>query len=363
MSSSVQQQRLALLPSSVSLTPSASPHAFLRLPHPRTLRPTLYLPYPGGLLEVQQIRPDTDKSRSWFVDQAVVSDGSLTVLTPFDPLFLVISLLSHLPAARQTNYLSLPDLFDALSTLKYAPPISSDGGKGKGKEENEEEEEEGEMAEDIVKLGALECVKQRLDKCCEIQEYEGTTLYRLSLPLTIALLQAKVDRLASGLYGAYESTSLAEVTPVGKEEDGSKDDKKFPTVSRGLGREGAGDGKGFSEELQLETRQKNSIAILANYLPPALAHKLSDTYSFKALKLHLATHTTSSVLSTTYLPGRGSSNGGEPSGGGTAAAERAKKVKAENAKKSRGVRELESVNKKGMQTLTAMFAKKPAVKK
>ncbi|KDE02563.1 hypothetical protein MVLG_06898 [Microbotryum lychnidis-dioicae p1A1 Lamole] len=71
-------------------------HRFLSLPHPRTGRSSLFLVGPSGqgaLFEVQRV-DQAGTTRTWFVDQEVVNDGSLLLLTPFDPLFLIISYLS-----------------------------------------------------------------------------------------------------------------------------------------------------------------------------------------------------------------------------------------------------------------------------
>lgn len=46
---------------------------FLRLPHPRTRAPTLFLPGASRLLEVQAIAPGDEQQRAWFVAQHVLS--------------------------------------------------------------------------------------------------------------------------------------------------------------------------------------------------------------------------------------------------------------------------------------------------
>jgi hypothetical protein len=75
-------------PSSTPLGPSpTTPHRYLRLPHPRNDKPSLYLVYrpaeesPGEIvLELQSINPD--KKRSWFYGEQVVGGQSRRLVFP-----------------------------------------------------------------------------------------------------------------------------------------------------------------------------------------------------------------------------------------------------------------------------------------
>ncbi|SCV71365.1 BQ2448_2953 [Microbotryum intermedium] len=91
----ITKKHVLILPEGgVSGTEGLQNHRFLRLPHPRTRRPSLLLANQSGagaLFEVQRV-DQGGSTRTWFVDQEVVDDGSLLLLTPFDPLFLVIPL-------------------------------------------------------------------------------------------------------------------------------------------------------------------------------------------------------------------------------------------------------------------------------
>jgi len=81
----------------------------------------------------------------------------------------------------------------------------------------------------------------------KIAVYDSTTLYRLSQPLVLELLKSKVDSLADsveGIFGTYESTE------PGEQRNAVESVKPFPTVSRGIGREGVGSGQGLSEQIQ-----------------------------------------------------------------------------------------------------------------
>ncbi|BGP48869.1 hypothetical protein JCM10450v2_004748 [Rhodotorula kratochvilovae] len=372
----MERKHVCILPNSVPLDSPDGSSRFLRLPHPRTHQPSLFLPYspsgsssPDGLLEVQKIALDADKARCWFIPDEVASDGTLSLFSPFDPVFLAIAYLSLLAP----HFQSYADLWDAVAQLQF----KVDSGE-EAKKEGEDAEEQ-EFAEDIGRLAGLQCVRERVLKVCETQEHESTTLYRLSQALVLELLRGKVDALAStvgGLFGPLESTQLGEETKPepaldaatteeggGASEEKAEGERKFSTVSRGLAKEGVGSGHGLSEQIQTESRQKYAIGIIANYLPPTLAQTLLASYSFPALTAYLSSSSHSTVLGSTYLPGRGAAKleaalaGGELGGGAAA-----KKRKAAESKGSRGVEALKKVNTKGMASLKDMFGRQAAKK-
>lgn len=102
-------------------------------------------------------------------------------------------------------------------------------------------------------------------------------MYRMSSSLVQDMLKSKVKALVEpvgGIFGPFEFITLDKTADVpiatvnhsdetgaagGDTESDSQEtvvdvvpaEKVFPTVSRGLGREGVGDGQGLSEELQL----------------------------------------------------------------------------------------------------------------
>ncbi|GJN91104.1 hypothetical protein Rhopal_004121-T1 [Rhodotorula paludigena] len=376
----MERKHLCVLPEGVPLDssdPSTSSARFLRLPHPRSRQPSLFLPYsssissPDGLLEVQKISLDADKSRSWFIEQETVSDGSLTLFSPFDPVFLAISYLSLLPP----HFQAYSDLWESIGQLRFDGHGTNKATK-KDAQPACESENQADFAEDVARLSRMECVRMRLAEVCETQEHESTTLYRLSQKSALDLLRAKVDALAdaaSGVFGPLEPTEPGEDIkreedkPSSAQSDGQDPSNagvpsRYETVSRGLAKEDAGSGHGLTAQLQTEARQKYAISIIANYLPPTLAKSLLASYTFPELTKYLSANTTSNVLQTTYLPGRGSAkleaNGESDQGFGAAA----KKRKAEQSKGSRGVEALKKVNTKGMSSLKDLFGKQAAKK-
>lgn len=301
-----------------------------------------------------------------------------------------------------------------------------------------ENHDEDAFSSDIMRFGGLECVRLRLAAVCETQGmplrfpvdssqsanecsqtvHEGDTLYRLSSNLVLQVLHPKIDTLTNptdGIFGPLESTSLGEVLPTPpitaaptEDDDAASDttavateaplkiaDKRFPTVSRGLGREGVGDGLGLSETIQLGECARASIraipdtgrrrrnaykgcsrhpvklsAALDRRAPSrrlfvswhrAVLAAVADNYhagSFAALEAQIAATSTSSALSSDYLPGR--SNSSEGSGGSKGGAAAAAAKKKQLAKKgSRGVEMLKKASTQGMKPLSSFFTKAP----
>ncbi|KWU42449.1 hypothetical protein RHOSPDRAFT_36057 [Rhodotorula sp. JG-1b] len=357
----MEHKHVCILPTDVPLEanePSCSSSRFLRLPHPRTNQPALFLPYsrtghsanyaPDAVLEVQRISPDADKQRCWFIDQEVASDGSIAMFTPFDPAFFAISYLSTLPPHYQTY----ADLWDAVSQRAFEPlgDLSSRAATAD------------EFAEDLSRLGQMQALRERFRCVCELQpSSDDEPLLRYSPSKALDLLRSKVDALASpdgGIFGPLESTEPGEDRKPLADAAVDGGVSAFSSAKRGLGKEDVGSGHGLSAEIQTESRQKYAIGIIANYLPPAVTKQLLAAYDFPALTAYLSLTTPNSVvLNTTYLPGRGSAKfdnaAGDDLGGGSAA----KKRKAEQSKGSRGVEALKKVNTKGMKSLAELFGK------
>ncbi|KAF8757224.1 Ydr279p protein family (RNase H2 complex component) [Rhizoctonia solani] len=66
----------------------------LQLPHPRTGLQALFVYHGSTMLELHSVTPDAP--RSWFVGQSVVSNGNLMLMTPIDPVFILIPFLQTL---------------------------------------------------------------------------------------------------------------------------------------------------------------------------------------------------------------------------------------------------------------------------
>ncbi|KAK0212859.1 hypothetical protein DFS33DRAFT_74956 [Desarmillaria ectypa] len=85
------------------------PSRFIRLLHPRTGLPCLFLPYnrpsqTTQILEVQGVSPTS--ARSWTLGEEIISDGKMLILTPIDTAFLLIPILKFTLPVRWLMILS-----------------------------------------------------------------------------------------------------------------------------------------------------------------------------------------------------------------------------------------------------------------
>ncbi|KAG8972971.1 hypothetical protein FRC05_009387 [Tulasnella sp. 425] len=315
--------------SAPSTSSDATGQRFLRLPHPRTNVPSLFLvsDQPSSsssktasptILEVQSISPDA--SRSWFTDDdQVLGDGKLLVFTPVDPLFLLLPIMSAVAPANKAQFRPLEDIFeDAAEKLpktsieQYPDPVSS---------------------EDILFLGRLDCVVKAMKRLCEVKEItEDITVYRFSQPNLLSELQAKVTRLSDPT--AYST---------------------FRSLERGLAKDGLGTETGEEkEDLRKVARTKGACETLSQYLSSEVYEALLASYDFAILDAHLKALSAADEAAAAVITNKKEN-----------ADDDAAKSKAKGAKKggknggaSRGVQQLAKANVQGMAKLSSFFTKK-----
>ncbi|KAF9519215.1 hypothetical protein BS47DRAFT_1358345 [Hydnum rufescens UP504] len=350
--------------------------------------PSLFLPSNVGplnnnpeneksqLLEVQHIAPDTN--RSWFLEDHVVSDGKMVLLTPIDPVFVLIPILrATLPSnptepsgTSTTRFRTIDDLFEEASTKLVAdslprepsfnihhdsPVRKSRQNSVKGKERDDRPL----LAADIMSLAGLECVKRALRSICDTKDVTGDiAVYRYSEPMLMNLLRAKVARLEapevfhtfrilarglarSGLDNVNDSGVLDSSAAAGDTTRKMKLEALAAYIRVGL------------VLLTLAAaRQKAACDLVSQYLPPDLYSRLLQSYDFTALDEHT---NSSKIEDLAPEPGpkkkaAGTAKGNEAAGG--------KKVKAG----SRGVEALKKADTAGMSKLSTFFKKKEEVK-
>ncbi|KAK0195393.1 Ydr279p protein family-domain-containing protein [Armillaria mellea] len=132
------------------------PSRFIRLLHPRTGLPCLFLScnqlsQATQILEVQGVSPTN--ARSWTLEEEIISDGKLLILTPIDPAFLLIPILkSTIPSdGTSGNFRPADDIFeDAISRLS--------------RESNDLV-----SAFDITSFVEMDCTRTALRRVCEMK--------------------------------------------------------------------------------------------------------------------------------------------------------------------------------------------------
>ena len=89
----------------------------------------------------------------------------MTLLTPFDPVFLLVALLTLLPP----HFLPIDEIFDAASQLPFRPTRGAASAQDRdGDDQMGDSREDGrDCEEDVARLGRLECVRGRLVQVCE----------------------------------------------------------------------------------------------------------------------------------------------------------------------------------------------------
>ncbi|KAG9017712.1 hypothetical protein FRB90_000197 [Tulasnella sp. 427] len=321
--------------SAVTTSPDATGQRFLRLPHPRTNAPSLFLApdQPGAstsktasstILEVQSISPDA--SRSWFTsDDQVVGDGKLVVFTPIDPLFLLLPIMSTIAptnSATPAQFRPLEDIFeDAANKLSQS---------------SSEQHPEGIASEDVLFFGRLGCVVDAMRRLCDVKEItEDIIVYRFSQSVLLPQLQAKVARLSDPVaFGSFRS------------------------LARGLAKDGLGVEAGAEKEgLRELARTKGACETLSQYLPAEVYEALLASYDFTALDAHLKALAAADDSASAVIT-QGKENVDESGAKAKAKDAKGGKKGGKGGAGSRGIQQLAKANVQGMAKLSSFFTKK-----
>lgn len=140
------------------------------------------------ILEVQTVAPPG--ARSWFIGEEVVSDGRLLVMTPIDPLFLLIPILGAtiVEGGGQVNFRPADDIFEEAAT-KFAEATHPSGSQDPSFIVT---------PDDIVTFGALDCTMHAMRRICETKEITtDITVFRYSQERLVEQLTKKVAALAT----------------------------------------------------------------------------------------------------------------------------------------------------------------------
>ncbi|KAL1743831.1 ribonuclease H2, subunit B [Schizophyllum fasciatum] len=296
----------------------------LRLPHPRTGIPSLFAPYASGskVAEVQAVAPPNE--RSWFIGDSVVADGRLLVMTPMDPTFLLIPLLTALQSADGSLGQLRPwddiceDIVAKLSTDPAAPPKDRSTILD---------------AADLSAFLQTPCCRSALGNICQCETITPEiTVYRYDPARLTAYLQRKVSRLAN--------SDLQE---------------RSRTVTRGLAKDGLME-DGMEELLELG-RTRAACDLVSQYLPRDVYSALKAAYDFAPLDAHLQTLHEADVAAQAANPktAKEKKKGG---GAGKGISTPSTDSKKRKGKGSQGVEKLKKANTEGMSKLSSYFTKK-----
>ncbi|KAI9450522.1 ribonuclease H2, subunit B [Russula earlei] len=296
----------------------ASSTSFLRLPHPRTALPSLFLPYRRAqpvspessrevweILEVQSVSPP--KQRSWFFTEGeVISDGNLLVMTPIDP-----------NVGSAGIFQPLDDILDeaASKVVRTVNGTASDDGSSPISQE------------DILSLTRCDCVLNALKKICDFQNITPElTVYRYSQDKVTEYLQAKVSRLSKHTVAEKSRTIIRSLAKNGLMEDGK-------------------------EDLLELGRIRAACNLVSQYVAHDLYSALIAKYDFAPLDAHIkALKDEEIAIALAGAPGA-------KSRGANVVEDDGKKRKAKS-KASQGVERLKKVNVSGMPNISTFFQKK-----
>ncbi|KAI9062893.1 hypothetical protein FKP32DRAFT_1592877 [Trametes sanguinea] len=290
---------------------------FLRLPHPRTGAPSLFVPHETSqssyILEVQAVCPPN--RRSWFTEDAVVEDGKLLVMTPIDPAFLIISMLQATITTGGTtiNFRPADDVLEEVAS-KMTQNSAASG-------------DESIPSEDVQSLSTLRCVQAAMRRVCEYKDVTPEiTVFRYSSERALEYLRAKVLRLSD--------RSISELSK---------------TINRNLAKDGLfEDGK---EALLAAARIRAACDLISQYLPRSIYDQLLASYDLASLDAY-----TKSLREEAMALAAVNMNSVEAKE--SKDAKDAGNDKKRKAKGSHGVEKLKKANIKGMAKLSSFFQKK-----
>ncbi|KAB5589135.1 hypothetical protein CTheo_7420 [Ceratobasidium theobromae] len=329
-------------------TTAAPPHSHVGLP-------ALFILHESSLLEVHAIAPDAP--RSWFVGQTVVSDGKLLLMTPIDPVFLLIPFIRALLATEpQPPFKPTDDLLEEAAARYSQLDIKQ---------------------ADIASFMGLDCVRQALRQISETKDVPpDLAVHRPSNECIIAFIKRRIERVAAvqqfpGLADQTESApdivgpvdrtpaSGSTCPPAQPTSDSNSPGPSFATLQRQHLRLGLSVVElgpldcPNAQAIRAAARIKIASEIIGVWVEEKLLEEVLQTYDISAYttyaalraeqaRAELAAATAQAEAAEAGKPGKGKSG---------------EKRKA-GAQASRGVEKLKKANTTGMSLLTTFFGKK-----
>ncbi|KAJ3896757.1 ribonuclease H2, subunit B [Lentinula edodes] len=301
--------QISVLPDDGTTVQHVNNGSFIRLPHPRTGLSTLFLPCQTALSstisELQAVEPIN--ARSWFIENEVISDGKLLLITPVDPAFLLVPILRSFSPKNGSlgQFRTADDIFEE-AAIKLEQSSSKDS-------------TETISAKDVATFASMNCCKDALTRICDSQELPPDIMvYRFSPTKYVEYLKLKVLNLLEANVFEGSRTLVRSLAKDGLMEDGNE-----------------------------------KLLEVAQYLPPDLCTMHLASYDFSELNAYLE-----KLEEEKRLKAREASS----------SKNRKKAIKKEDSKEkidkrkapkaSQGVEKLKKTNINGMAKLSTFFAKK-----
>ncbi|CEL60790.1 hypothetical protein RSOLAG1IB_04029 [Rhizoctonia solani AG-1 IB] len=309
----------------------------LQLPHPRTGLPALFVYHGSTLLELHSVTPDTP--RSWFVGESVVSNGNLMLMTPIDPVFILIPFLQTLDP--NAPFKPTDDFLEE-ALLKYSPPDIN--------------------KQDVALFMTLGCARRALKQLCETKVVPpDMTVHKPSPERITAFIKQRLERVIAAQPLAGPATSEPTSDPTLEPAPGSTSEtiRPFPTIQRqhlrlGLSVEELGPlDCPKAQAVRAATRIKIASEIVGNWVEENLMAGILATYDISAYTNHTAARAEQFRAELAASTAR--AEAAEAGKGGKSKAGDKRKAAAQA---SRGVDKLKKANTKGMASLTTFFGKK-----
>ncbi|KXN91053.1 Ribonuclease H2 subunit B [Leucoagaricus sp. SymC.cos] len=251
-------------------------------------------------------------SRSWFLENEIVSDGKLMLMTPVDPVFLLIPILLCIqPSDGSTaRFQPLDDLLEEAALAL---------------QEQHRTRKEGQvLSEDVLRFTRLKCTRDAFKHICDVKEItEEITVYRYSPERTLEYLRLKAARLSSLKTLELSKSIVRDLAKDGLMEDGK-------------------------EELLQSGQLKAACDLVGHYLSPGLRKLLYASFDFTKLDTFLK-NSAAEAMALTTVP----QNSDKAKATGKSAGDKKRKA----AKASHGVESLKKANVSGMAKLSSFFKK------
>ncbi|CAE6416989.1 unnamed protein product [Rhizoctonia solani] len=242
----------------------------LQLPHPRTGLRALFVYHGSTLLELHSVTPDTP--RSWFVGESVVSNGNLMLMTPIDPVFILIPFLQGLDP--KAPFKPTDDFLEE-ALLSYSPPDIN--------------------KQDVALFMTLGCARRALKQLCETKVIPpDISVHKPSPERITAFIKRRLERVISAQAVPEPSTSEPASDSTLQPSSGSTPGKvqSFPTIQRqhlrlGLSVEELGPlDCPKAQAIRAATRIKIAGEIVGNWVEESLMAEILATYDISAYTNH-----------------------------------------------------------------------------